>query len=167
MIRLVASFAMVCACHAAFAGGQPAAARETVPLTRFTSHPHAFAEYSGLNDSVRTVVRDSAAWQQLWDRVNAPYVPKPPRPDVDFHREMIVVAAIGREPSGGYDVVIDSAAEDTSSIEVVVRRTIPGERCLTTAAVTQPVDLAKIPASDKPVRFREREQRVACGGRAP
>jgi hypothetical protein len=80
---------------------------------------------------------------------------------------MVVVAAMGREPSGGYDIVIEGATEDSSGIDVTVRRTIPGDRCFMSAAVTQPVDLARLPFSTKPVRFREREQSSACGGRIP
>lgn len=174
MNRFIACLAAVCACPATFAAlaaGQPVAPaappRESIPVTRLSTHPHAFAEYSGVSDSTETVVRDSVVWRALWERVTAPIFPKPRLPDVDFRREMIVVAAMGRRPSGGYDIVIDSAAESANGIEVVVRRTIPGERCLTSAAVTQPIDLARIPARPKPVRFRELEQSVPCGGRAP
>jgi hypothetical protein len=165
MTRAILSFVLVCACRAAFAAGQPAARREIVPVTRFATRPSAFSEYSGLNDSLHAVVRDSTAWRALWDRVNAPFFPRPTMPDVDFQREMIVVAAMGREPSGGYDVLIEGASEDSAGIEVVVRRTIPGDRCLMSAAITQPVDLARMPASNKPVRFRERASSSPCGGR--
>jgi hypothetical protein len=167
MRNFALGLAAVCACHAAFAAGQPPMPRETLPFVRLATHPVAFAEYSGLSDSVHAVVRDSAAWRALWDRINAPFFPRPVLPAVDFQREMIVVAAMGRQPSGGYDIVIDGATEDSSGIEISVKRTVPGERCLMSAAVTDPVDLARIPASGKPVRFRERELSVPCGGRVP
>jgi hypothetical protein len=158
------------AVRAAVLVGQPAQPsgppKEVVPLTRFAARPGAFVEYSGINDSLRIVVRDSASWRQTWERINAPFIPQQPPPAVDFGREMVVVAALGRKPSGGYDLEIERATEDSSGIEVLVRRTIPGDRCPLSAAVTQPVDIARIPASNKPVRFREREQGSPCGGRS-
>ncbi|HEX4684720.1 MAG TPA: protease complex subunit PrcB family protein [Gemmatimonadaceae bacterium] len=156
--------------RAGFATGQPAPPdrqpKEIVPLTRFAIGPGAFVEYSGINDSLRIVVRDSVTWRQTWERINAPFIPLPQRPAVDFDREMVVVAGMGRKPTGGYDLEIERAVEDSSGIEVLIKRTIPGDRCLLSAAVTQPVDLARMPASSRPVRFREREQASPCGGRS-
>jgi hypothetical protein len=167
MTRAIVGVAIVCVCRAAFAASQPAqppTPRETIPLTRFAAQATAFVEYSGVGDSLRTVVRDSVEWRRMWAQINAPFIPRPSLPPVDFQREMVVVAAMGRQPGGGYDIIIERATEDSSGIEVLIRRTIPGERCPTSAAVTQPVDLARIPASNKPVRFREREQATTCSG---
>ena len=168
MTRALVSVVLACLCRAAFAAGQPAqppSPRETIPLTRLASQPSAYVEYSGVSDSLRAVVRDSVEWRRLWVQINGPFIPQPALPRVDFQREMVVVAAMGRQPGGGYDIVIERAVEDTAGIEVLVRRTTPGDRCSSSAAVTKPLDLAKIPVSNKPVRFRDREQAAACGAR--
>lgn len=152
------------ACQSALAGGQPPAQpqREPVPVVRFRDGRAAFSTYSGLVDSLRMVVRDSTAWRELWQQINRPFFPPPALPSIDFHREMVVVAALGGRPNAGFDVVIDSAQQDSTGIEVNVRRSSPGAGCPVAAALSQPVDLARLPASDQAVRFRERSIVIPC-----
>jgi len=150
-------------CQAALAHGQPPPPpREPLPLVRFREGPTAFSSYSGLVDSLRTVVRDSAAWRDLWRQINRPFFPPPVLPPVDFTREMVVVAALGSRPSAGFDVVIEGASADSDGIEVEARRAIPAAGCPVAAAVTQPVDLATLPASARTLRFRERSMVIPC-----
>ena len=153
------------ACRSAFAAGQLPATGTVVPIARFREGPTAYSTYSGITDSLRALIRDSVAWRALWQRVNRPFIPEPTLPQVDFHRDMVVVAALGARSTGGYDVVIEGADQDAAAggIEVAVRRTAPAAGCPVAAVVTQPVDLAKIPASDQPVRFRERSITIPCG----
>jgi hypothetical protein len=164
MVRTTRALSLIAvgACQGALAGGQPPAHGEPVPLVRFRKSPSAFSAYSGLIDSVRLVVRDSTAWRQLWQQINRPFIPPPPLPPVDFQREMVVVAALGARPSAGFDVVIERAANDSAGIEIDVRRASPGAGCPVAAAITQPVDMAKIPASDRALRFRERSTVISC-----
>ena len=162
-LRFVAGAVLLTGCHSAFALAQPSSERTSVPLTRLRDGSVAFSAYTGLSDSLRAVVRDSALWRQMWDRINQPFFPRPALPAVDFRREMIVVAALGARPNGGYDVVIESAEQDSTGIEVALRRASPAPGCPVAAVTTQPADLARIPASGQPVRFRERTVVVPCG----
>ena len=152
----------VIVCRAGYAAAQHDSARGNVPLTRLRDGPSAFTSYSGLADSALLVVRDSSAWQELWQRVNRPFIPAPPAPAVNFQQEMIVVAALGRRPTAGHDVVIEGAEQDSTGIEVVVRRSEPAPGCPVNAAVTQPVDMARMRADRRAVRFRERQVVVPC-----
>lgn len=111
---------------------------------------------------MRTVIRDSTAWRKLWERINRPFIPAPALPAIDFDREMIVVAGLGTRPSGGYDVVIEDAEQDSTGIQISIRVATPASGCPVSAVTTQPIDLARIAASDQPVRFRERGVVVAC-----
>jgi hypothetical protein len=149
------------ACSTAFAAAPPAD-RVPVPVVRLAPDAAAFSAYSGLGDSLRLVVRDSALWRQIWRRVNEPFIPQPTLPAVDFGREMVIVAALGARRTGGYTVVIESADGDSSSIEVAVRRTSPAAGCPVESVVTQPVDVARIPLSAHAVRFRERSAVASC-----
>jgi hypothetical protein len=164
MVRATLALSLVAigACRNLFAAAQPPVLREPLPLVRFRESQSAFSTYSGLIDSLRLVVRDSTAWRLLWQRINRPFFPPPAPPPVDFQREMVVVAALGTRPSAGFDVVIEGATEDSAGIEVEVRRTSPSAGCPVAAAITQPVDLAKIPASTRALRFRERSTLVSC-----
>jgi hypothetical protein len=114
---------------------------------------------------MRAVIRDSTAWRELWNRINRPFLPAPSLPPIDFAREMIVVAALGARPNGGYDVVIEGAEQDSVGIQISVRVATPASGCPTAAVMTQPVDLARVPVSEQPVRFRERDVVIACAPR--
>lgn len=160
---LVVVFGCLTACTSAFANSQPP--RVSLPVVRLADDSSAFSTYTGLADSLRAVVRDSLRWRQLWDRINQPFFPRPALPPIDFQREMVVVAGLGARPSAGYDVVIEAAELDSSGIEVALRRASPAPGCPVAAVVTQPVDIARIPASRQPVRFRERDVVVPCGER--
>jgi len=149
-------------CRAGTAAAQHDSSRGSVPFTRLREAPSAFTSYSGLADSTLLVVRDSSAWRELWQRVNRPFVPAPPTPLVDFAQEMIVVAALGMRPTAGHDIMIEGAEQDSTGIEIVVRRSEPAPGCPVAAARTQPVDLARMRADRRAVRFRERQVVVPC-----
>jgi hypothetical protein len=154
-----------CGCHGALASGQPGLSREASPLTRLASSNASFTVFSGFNDSARIVVRDSATWDETWRTIHRPFIPPPPVPPIDFSREMVVVAALGARPSEGYEIVFENVREDTSGVEVDVRVSEPARGCPVSAAITQPVDLARITATGRAVRFRQRNVVVPCGVR--
>ncbi|HEX8243327.1 MAG TPA: protease complex subunit PrcB family protein [Longimicrobium sp.] len=133
-----------------------AASATALPVNRLRAEPYSFAYYSGMADSARVTVRDAGAWRQAWSAVWRGSSPVPALPQIDFGQEMVVVVALGTRNSGGYSILVDSAYQYGDRVEVVVRKESPGSRCFTTAALTQPVDIARIPASTLPVRFRER-----------
>lgn len=163
-VSRVTALVVIGACQSAIALGQPPAQpqREPVPIARFREGRSAFSTYSGLVDSTRTVVRDSTAWRELWQQLNRPFFPSPALPSVDFQREMVIVAALGAQPNAGFDVVIDGAEEDSTGIEVNVRRSSPAAGCPVAAAMSQPVDLARMRASGRALRFRERSIVIPC-----
>lgn len=144
------------------AEAQPSAASTPLRVERFRDGGTAFALYSGIRDSLRVVIRDDAAWQHYWALIHRDISPVPPIPRVDFAHDMVVLAALGQRASGGYDIRVDSAYGDGDGVEVLVRRSSPGRDCIVTAALTQPVDLARIPARSGPVLFLERTAVEDC-----
>jgi hypothetical protein len=118
-----------------------------------------------MTDSARLVIRDAARWREYWSQIHSPFIPQPRMPEIDFRREMIVLAALGQRPSMGYDILIRSASRDSAGIEVKLRRINPGAGCAVGAAMGGPVDLARIPASNLRVRFTELITAPSCGGR--
>jgi protease stability complex PrcB-like protein len=161
--RLAVVLGAAIACCADLAIAQHDSTREVVPVTRLGRGATAYTTYSGLNDSVRAVIRDSAEWSAVWKGITRPFYPPPMLPQVDFDRDMVVVAALGARSTGGYDIVIEGARQDSSTIEIALRTSSPAPGCPVSAATTQPVDLATIPASSRSVRFRERSVIVPCG----
>jgi hypothetical protein len=160
--RVIFALAAALACRGPFMSGQPGP-REAIPVTRLRETAAAFTDYSGFADPLYTVVRDSLAWQQAWHTLNKPFIPPPPLPAIDFQRQVVVVAALGARPSGGYDILIENATEDSTGVEIGVRVTRPGTGCITPAVVTQPVDVATIPVTRRTIHFREHSIAVTCG----
>ncbi|HEX6966529.1 MAG TPA: protease complex subunit PrcB family protein [Gemmatimonadaceae bacterium] len=129
-------------------GAEPVA---TTPADSMFSH----TVYSGIVDRVRTVIRDSSDWQGMWDRMVGSQSPAPPVPDVDFPQYMIVLAAMGTKPTGGYAISIDGVYRSGSYLYASVTETSPGRNCVVTEAQTAPVDAVLVPRSDAPIIFVE------------
>ena len=146
--------------------GQPAGPRvtpgRTIAVERLRDDERSFTSYSGIDDSLRMVVRDERAWRNVWQAIHRRMVPVPPIPPVDFAREMVIVAAMGKRPSGGFAIRVDSAMDLGDSLEIVVRTEAPGQGCLRDASITQPLDLVLLPARPLPVRFRDHSVVERC-----
>ena len=137
-------------------------AGERVPMTRFRAEPYPLTFASGVGEPARVVIRDEPLWRATWTAIWATHQPAPALPAVEFAHEMVVVAALGGRSSGGYGIVVDSATVHGATLVVHVRSTSPGPRCFVTAALTAPVDAARLPRHDGPVEFRERAEVTSC-----
>jgi hypothetical protein len=89
--------------------------------------------------------------------------PKRPMPEIDFDRYTRLVANAGVKPSGGFEVTFTSLT-DLSTLGVGVLETTPGHDCAVGTVLTQPVALALIPHTDKPITFRIATAAVDCTG---
>jgi hypothetical protein len=145
--------------------GTSAHSSSTLVVAQFRESNDGFSQFSGIPDSVRVVIRDSVAWHRYWSAIHRPFIPAPAAPEVDFSREMVLLATLGSQPSAGYAIKIESAVADSARVLVQVRRIAPGTGCALAAVVTQPVDLVRVPSSTLPVMFAERLERLDCPGR--
>jgi hypothetical protein len=141
-----------------------ATASRAIPVRRLRPDRATFEYYSGIGDSLRSVIGDEHHWREVWVRIHRDERPIPPVPAIDWSRELVVVAALGRRSSGGFDIRIDSAYQRNDTLEIVVRTDVPGRNCMLTAAFSQPVDLARLPrpAATLPVHFRESTHAEPC-----
>ena len=140
----------------------PALVAGRVALTRLRAEPYSLAYSSGFDEAAQLVLRDTTAWAQAWARIYARHGEAPPRPAFDAAAEQLVLVAIGTRATGGFGILLDSAlvARDTLFVHATSSR--PGQRCGTTAALTQPVDVARVPRLEAPVRFAVRETVTEC-----
>lgn len=123
--------------------------------------------YSGskFEDPFRLVVRDRDAWHDVWKQLyqhhpgNGPY-PEPP--EIDFSREMVIVAAMGQRPTSGYEIIIESAYERDDWLEVVVKSVVNVKCFGVYTVVTSPIDIVRLPKTELPVHFREIEVVPDC-----
>ena len=118
--------------------------------------------YSGFDEPARLVVRDAAQWEALWATAFARQTTAHPLPAVDFESDMILVAALGARPSGGYDIAIEGLTPEMDGAVALVTSTAPGAECYTTAAITEPVVMLRVAAVSGPIRFQEETETHAC-----
>ena len=116
----------------------------------------------GISRRARLVIRDRDEFNELWKELFRFGSDKPALPEVDFAREMIIVAAMGEQPSSGYEIIIDSACEVDNQFVVLVRSTDFLKCGLQLGIVTAPVDIVRLPKTNLPVVFRETEVTSDC-----
>ena len=117
----------------------------------------------GISQRARLVIRDRAEFNELWNKITSTASDKPPLPEVDFSREMIIVAAMGQQTST-YEIIIDSACEVDNQLEISVRSTRFLPCGLQAGLPPQPLDIVRLPKRDLPVVFRETEVTSDCKG---
>jgi hypothetical protein len=97
---------------------------------------------SGIKGSRRLVIRDPDTWSRFWSELGAGV-----RPQVDFGRDVAIAVASGERSSGGHDIVVQRVARSDGELRIEVLETSPGKNCMTTSALTQPVDVVVVPAA--------------------
>lgn len=141
---------------------QPDGPRTSVTVTRFRTEPYPFSVYSSVSDAERVVIRDAVTWQAAWASLFPARAPIPAPPNVDFTKEMVVFAALGSRPTGGFGILVDSAAITSSGLLVWVGTLSPGPHCVTTQAFTSPADIARLPRTDMVVHFADVPKVAEC-----
>lgn len=117
--------------------------------------------HGGITERSRLIIRNRNEFSQFWDQVTNSSSYKPPLPEVDFSREMILVAAMGERPSSGFEILIDGACEVNKQVEVSVR-SLSFTCGMQLAVLTAPVDIVRMPRTELPVVFKETEVTQDC-----
>lgn len=120
------------------------------------------SQLGGVRERTRTVIRDSASWRAFWDAFAGARAPRPEPPDVDFERQIVVFAAMGRQSSAGYDIAIENVYEEDGALRVEVVETAPASGCLTAQVMTAPVTAVLVPARPGEITFIERRETRSC-----
>lgn len=131
------------------------------PLEKMTGPRWSLMNNSGIRDSARSVIRDQKTWRVVWKRVN-PGLNNSPLPAVNFSKDMLIVAALGRRGTGGYGIIVDKAYRVGKKVKVEVLSISPGKGCMLPQALTEPVDIVRIPRTNLPVTFIEIERIHDC-----
>jgi len=107
---------------------------------------------------VRTVVYDQASWQVVWRELWGNSAP--PRPAIDFRREMVVVATASLSCFG--DIAIESVDRDHGQVLVKIADAGPETLCLCIAPeyVFHVVRATRV---DGPASFAVRTTHPRCG----
>jgi hypothetical protein len=107
--------------------------------------------HSAVTTPQTVVVRDAAAWAELWARHKRNILPPLPVPQVDFSRYMVIGVFIGTRPNGCYGTTVASVYRSGRKIHVtrIDREPVYGIVC--TQALTAPAHLIMVERSDLPV----------------
>ncbi len=92
-----------------------------------------------------SVVRNAAAFSSLWASVAAPGAAKP---EIDFSKEAVVAAFMGRKNTGGFSIELVTAESlADGSVRVRLRNLSPKPGMMVTQALTSPFIALAVPAA--------------------
>ena len=112
--------------------------------------------YSGINTREQVVVQSATDWSRAWARIHATQSPAPAIVQPDFNTEVVLLAAMGEKPAGGYTVTIDSVTRHERGSIVYVTEKSPGESCFTPAVMTQAVHAIRASRGNNTFSWRTR-----------
>lgn len=134
-------------------GYAPYASTRTIDIRRLGQWTR-----TGIGESRRLVIRDANAWGQFWSELGVGE-----QPNVDFTRDVVVAVAAGQRSTGGFEIAVDRITQTDGELSVEVVERTPGPNCITTASLTQPVDVVVVPVADaRSWSFMERKEIRAC-----
>jgi hypothetical protein len=113
---------------------------------------------TGISEARRLVIRDANAWAEFWAELGVG-----DRPAVDFSRDLVIVVAAGQRPTGGHEIAVSKVSQANGELRVEVVETTPGPNCMSTSALTQPVDVVVVQGvTAKSWSFGQRQEVRGC-----
>jgi hypothetical protein len=114
--------------------------------------------HTGIRETRRQIIQDANAWAEFWAELGVGE-----RPAVDFSRDVVIAVAAGERPSGGNEIAVTKATQNNGELTAEVQETVPGPNCMTTSALTQPVDVVVVQSfKPKSWSFVERKEVRGC-----
>lgn len=134
-----------------------------LPIARFHERTQGYFRFnSGMPNELMAAIRRAEDWRAQWRLASAHFGSPPPEPEVDFEKDMLLIAAMGPRGSGGYSVDIERVVERSDELIAHVRFTSPGERCGAIAVITSPADIVRLPKSEKTIRWEVKRVTRDC-----
>jgi len=138
-------------------GTQPIAATSRFPAPERTANCYA--------SPIRIVFHSQMEWDAFWKDERRGCTPPPVPPGVDWGKDMLVFAAMGKRMSPQDSISIDGAGMRNDSVIVAIRRWMLADGCTGDQAKGPvfPASLVKIPADTAhPLRFSEEHRKITC-----
>jgi hypothetical protein len=118
--------------------------------------------WSGFEQPVRRVIADDAAWEAVWRTLHAHSTEVPARPAIDFGASVLLLAAMGTQPTGGYSVTITEVRAHQGTLYATVVERSPGPSCGTFQALTSPVHIVQVPRQGTVAQFTVQRETYHC-----
>ncbi|MGF1669888.1 MAG: protease complex subunit PrcB family protein [Balneolaceae bacterium] len=118
------------------------------------------------SEKTNEVINDPGSFATLWDDLHANRIPLPELPEVDFTEYTVIASMMGIQNSGGHSIEILKVANADNVIGVKIEEREPGAGCVTTAVLTSPFHIVKIPkTSGSDIRFTTDRITFECNSR--
>jgi hypothetical protein len=118
--------------------------------------------WSGFTQPTLTLITNVQDWAIAWGTLYTNVSPQPALPQIDFGSSVLVLAAMGARPSGGYSIEIEEVRAQSGTLHVRVLQRSPGPSCVTTAAITAPVHIVQVPREGTHATFSVRSETYGC-----
>jgi hypothetical protein len=136
--------------------------QQDLPITRLRPLPGSYTVNSGISEPMQLIIGSRSEFEELWRLVHSGRRPSPPLPDIDFNIVNVVLVALGEKKSGGFEVTVRRAYRDGESVVVVVDGSEPGDRCVVSTGLTQPLDIVLIPRIEAEHEFEMSIEKQSC-----
>jgi hypothetical protein len=111
--------------------------------------------FSGVGEATTKVVQDKTAWVKLWTEHRANMKGDLKVPEIDFSKEMVIFAAMGRQRTGGYAIEISNIRPANDRLQISLKRKTPPSGAMVTQALTAPFHIVAVPKSALKPEFVE------------
>ncbi|HTG18166.1 MAG TPA: protease complex subunit PrcB family protein [Blastocatellia bacterium] len=98
---------------------------------------------SGIGYSLDRVIYNQDDWQAFWNEVNAGSSLLPPTPEIDFSKRMVIIAAMGLQPTPRHFIKITRIERVKTMVKVSIEETQPGKGCSPLGVVTHPIHIVE------------------------
>ena len=117
--------------------------------------------FSGVTEPTDLLITSADQWARVWANIYSTRTPVPPRPEIDFSRESLVMSALGSTP--GINNLIEGVRLFERGVVVKVVKERYSERCLVITAIGQPVHVVRIPRPEgRVVKVESRDSIISC-----
>jgi hypothetical protein len=161
LYRALAGAATLAVVAAACSSEPPFAPRPAIRLETREVYS-AQQAWSGFHTPTRLLITSPGEWATVWATLHENVTPQPALPVIDFGSNVLLLAAMGTRPTGGYSVTIEEVRAYEGIFYVTVRERSPGRSCGTYDAITQPVHVLETSRQAAAARFTVRTATHSC-----
>jgi hypothetical protein len=113
---------------------------------------------SGYCEEAYFVVRTESEWEMIWERHTILQEPPPSCPNVDFSKNVVICAFMGRCPTAGYSIYIEKIWTDEEQVHVEIFKRSPSGDLVVAEVITSPFVIASLEKIDLQFVFHVAEE---------
>jgi len=115
-------------------------------------------DQSGYNEETYLVVKTEAEWAEVWAKHTAPHMPTTLYPEINFSKDMVICAFMGKRPTTGYSISVRRIWAEEERIHVEIAKSSPPENLMVSEVITYPYIFASLERTDSEMIFTITEE---------